>query len=90
MESIAKADIFFFVTTIFVVLLAIALIIVTVYVIKILQDLKDISEIVKSETLHIAGDVEQLRADVKRNGFNFPSILRFFRNVFSGKRRHLD
>jgi hypothetical protein len=90
MDTVAKADIFFFVTTIFVGILGVVMVIVAVYFIKILRDLKDISSIVKSETEQIAVDVENLRLDVRRHGFNFPAMIRFIRSIFSGKHRDLD
>jgi hypothetical protein len=90
MDTVAKADIFFFVTTIFVGILAVAAIVVAVYVVKILRDLKDISTIVKSETEQIATDVEHLRLNVRRHGFNFPAVVRFIKSIFSGKRKDVD
>jgi hypothetical protein len=90
MDTIIQSDIFFFVTTIFVAIVAIGTTIIIVYVIRILRDLRDISRIAKTETEHLAGDVEHLRADLKNKGFNLPSIFRFFRNIFIGGRRNYD
>jgi hypothetical protein len=81
MDTFIQADIFFFVTTIFVIILVIVLAIAGFYIIRILRNLRDVSEIVKSETQHIAGDVENLRSDLKRTGFSLPLIFGFFKRV---------
>ncbi len=81
METLAKADIFFVVTTIFVAILAVFAIIAGIYLVKILRNLRDVSNLVKSETLHIAGDIENIRSDIKRNGLNLSGIFKFFKGI---------
>lgn len=65
MESILKSDIFFFVTTIVVAALGIALAIAIIYLIRILRDVKEISKEVKDETKQIVSDVSTFRNDIK-------------------------
>ncbi len=68
MESLIKADIFFFVTTIAVVCLSAACIVISVYLVKILRQIHEISDKVKSETNNIVGDIRDLRAAVREEG----------------------
>ena len=61
MESIAKSDIFFTVSTVAFAILALLLAIIFLYVIKILRRVYDISKIVQkkaAELSHTLGDVE--------------------------------
>jgi F0F1-type ATP synthase membrane subunit a len=78
MESLIHADIFFFVTTILVVVLTGALIVVSVYVVRILRDMKDISQKVKNESEKIVGDIDNLRDKIKEEGVGLRSLGKFF------------
>ncbi len=73
METIAKADVFFFVTTISVVVLTILLITALFYIIKILKDFKEISGVVKKGVTHASGHVEELCKNIEES-----MIFRFF------------
>jgi hypothetical protein len=68
METLAKADIFFVVTTAAIVFGAIALVIIAAYVVRILRDVKRISRVVKDETEGIAGDIDDLRLKFRSEG----------------------
>jgi hypothetical protein len=66
MEDLIHADVFFFVTTIFIVVVTAVLTVASVYIIGILQDLKHISGKAKIEGEEILADVKTLRENVKR------------------------
>ena len=68
METLAKADIFFVVTTVAIVFGALALIIIAAYFVRILRDVKRISRVVKDETEGIADDIGDLRLKVRTEG----------------------
>lgn len=68
MDSILKADIFFFVTTVAIVLLTIGGIIIIVYIWKIVRDIKDVSQIVKDQTHKVSEDINEMRKEGV-NGF---------------------
>lgn len=74
------ADIFFFVTTIAVVVVALFFTIALIYLIVILKRVRDIAEQVKEETILFREDVHELRDQVKRTGFQAKSFLTFFQN----------
>jgi hypothetical protein len=79
--SFIHADIFFFVTTIAVVLVSIVLVIVLIYLAKILSDIKEITREVKEETVLIRGDIQGLRENVKHEGFRLGHLWTFFRTL---------
>jgi hypothetical protein len=68
METLIHADIFFFVTTIAVALIASLFIVVIIYVVRILNDFRYISGVVRKEADLLAEDIEEIRQGVKKEG----------------------
>ena len=82
MNTLIHADIFFFVTTIAVVVVAIALTVALVYLAKVLSDIKEITRQVKDETALFREDIAGLRSDVRREGFRIERLALFMKNLF--------
>ncbi len=82
MNTLIHADIFFFVTTIAVVVVAIALTVALIYLAKVLSDIKDITRQAKEETALFREDIAGLRSDVRREGFRLERFAAFARNLF--------
>ena len=82
MKNIIHADIFFFITSIFVVILTICLIIAMYYVARILRDMKHISRNVSEEGDKILDDIDNMREKVKEEGTKVMTIAEFFLNLF--------
>jgi uncharacterized protein YoxC len=61
MDTVAKSDIFFFVTTISVILLTVGGIIIIVYIFKIVSNVKDASDRLKSQAKKVSEDIDDLR-----------------------------
>ena len=87
MENIIHADIFFFITSIAVVVFTIGAVIVAVYVIRILKDMKHISKKVSEEGDKIIGDVEYLREAAKAEGMKIKNVADFFSGIFSRRKK---
>jgi hypothetical protein len=85
MTEFAKMDVFFFVTTIAVVLLALLLAILIIYIIKISRDVKYISQKAKSEADLISQDLSELRENVRDKGAKLKYFASFFNNL--GKKK---
>lgn len=66
MEELAKADIFFFITTIAVVLISLVFIIALVYIVSILRAIKRFTDRAESKAEDIYGDIDDFRAGVRR------------------------
>jgi len=90
MDSLMKADIFFFVSTIFLVIFSILGLVGVIYVIKILHDVKNIAAKIKNESENIIADVSQLRSGIKAkaaraaNVQSAASIFKTVKNVWDG------
>ncbi len=65
MQTLIHADIFFFVTTIIEVLVAIVFLIVLVYIAIILSDIRELSRTIKKEGAEIIDDVHVFREEIK-------------------------
>tara|TARA_Y100001958_G_C21078570_1_gene435665 strand:+ start:599 stop:886 length:288 start_codon:yes stop_codon:yes gene_type:complete len=68
METLLKADIFFFVTTIVVIVLSIVIAVALVYVVRILRDILHVTRNVRDESDKIVADVDEFRSDMKKQG----------------------
>jgi uncharacterized membrane protein len=82
MNSLIHADIFFFVSTIALILISIGIIIIIVYIIKILRTVSEVSDKVKEESTEIIHDIHTLRGDIRREGFQARYIKSFFGRLF--------
>lgn len=82
MNTLVHADIFFFATTIVLIVVGIGLVIAIIYLIKILKDVSYISKKIKSETDAVVGDIALLREHVKNDGVRFKFLRAFFTNIF--------
>jgi type II secretory pathway pseudopilin PulG len=82
MDTLIHADIFFFVTTIVVVIVGIAFTVALIYLAKVLSDIKEITKQVKEEAMLVREDIQGLRSDVKREGFRVERFLMFIKNLF--------
>jgi predicted Holliday junction resolvase-like endonuclease len=75
MESIVKSDMFFFVTTIAVIVLTLVLVVALSYIIRIASDIKYIAKRAKQETDEIADDLKSARETLKSKGKTIATIL---------------
>jgi hypothetical protein len=82
MNTLIHADIFFFVTTIVVIIVGITLTIALMYLSKVLSDIKEITKQVKEETILFREDIGELRGDIKKEGFRVERFLMFIKNLF--------
>jgi len=80
MQTLIHADIFFFISSIATVIIAIGLIIALIFVIMILKNLHQLSETVKTEAGHIAEDLDNLRT--RAHGFSWTIAFQLFRKFF--------
>jgi hypothetical protein len=86
MDTLIHADIFFFVTTIAVIVVGAVFTIALIYLVKILIDLRDITRQVKEETVLFRQDLGNLRSDVRREGFRLERMVSFFRTLLKSKK----
>lgn len=82
MENIIKADIFFFISSVAVIVFTICAIIVMFYAVRILKDMKNISRKMSQESDKFINDIDSLRESVKANGTKMMTITDFFMDLF--------
>lgn len=85
METIMKSEIFFFITSIAVVILTILIGIAAAYLIRILRNVDDISAKAKEEAALIKEDVADLRQNIRDEGIKVKSFVNFF-NKLKGRK----
>lgn len=86
METLLKADIFFFVTTVAVIAVTICLVYAGYYLIRILRNVEEISEEVKEEAGQVREDIGELRTNIREEGLKVKHFTNFFSSV-SGKHK---
>lgn len=87
MNSVLQSDIFFFITTICIVLVSAFLIIVLYKTSKILANIEEVSNKVKESAVGIHDDVSEFRMNLKNGEFGFKDILSFFIQKSSQKKK---
>lgn len=75
MEAVLKADIFFFITAIAVIIVTPLLVMALIYVIRILKRVDEVSEEIKKEALFISADVDEFRRKIKDKASNISGLL---------------
>ena len=86
MDSIARADVFFFVTTIVTMLLGIAFIVLLIFLIKIAKNAEHIAKAMRKESDEIIADLDSMRASMRTEGFKIKHIARFFGRIKTRKK----
>ncbi|MBI2577251.1 MAG: hypothetical protein HYV77_00195 [Candidatus Wildermuthbacteria bacterium] len=87
MDSIIQADIFFFITTVALVTLTVILAVALIYIVKILRNIKHVTDLAKKESLLLSEDFEQVRLKIRQEGFKIQYLLQLlFALVTKGKK----
>ena len=87
METLVKADIFFFITSLAVIAVAALAVAALFYILRILRNVRDISETVKEESESIVGDIGRFRATIREEGIQWKHIAAFFGMAPKRKRK---
>lgn len=82
MQTLIHADIFFFITSVFIVFLTVGFVIALFYIIPILKDMRHLSALAKEKGDKLAEDLDDLRNAVKEEGVKARSILDYFLSLF--------
>ncbi|MCX6786742.1 MAG: hypothetical protein NTU85_02930 [Candidatus Kaiserbacteria bacterium] len=82
MNEFLKMDIFFFVTTVVVIVLGIFSVFVLVRLERVLKNIEHISEQVSLESDTIREDLAEMRKDIKRGKGHIRSLFSFFGKLF--------
>ena len=88
MDTLVQADIFFFITSIAIVVVTIAILIAFFFLIQILRDVRYTSKRIREESDKILSDVGDLRAFLKKEGkraLNIKDLVSGVLHIFQGK-----
>ncbi len=81
--TLIHADIFFFITSIAVVILTILLIVALVYIVRILMVIRQISQIIRDQGDKVSEDIDELRDVVRSEGSAARSMWQLFLHLLS-------
>lgn len=87
MDTLIHADIFFFITSVAVIAITAALVVVLIYLAQFLRNARDISRTVRKESEDIVADISELRTKTKREGLRLIHLSDFFSKIFHRHRR---
>jgi len=87
MNTLIHADIFFFVTTIAVVIITIALTVLIVYLVKVFRNVRKITEMVSEETVLLRRDIGDLRSEIRMRGTQAIGVFDWIERFFGGKKK---
>jgi hypothetical protein len=84
MDSLIKADVFFSITSVAVFLVTVGLLVIIIYMLRILRDIRAIISLIRRETENVVQDFSAFRELVKEKGFATATILSYFKRLFPG------
>ena len=88
MNDLIHADIFFFVTTIAVVVVGIIFAVALIYLVMTLRRIRKIADLVHEEAVLVQEDMHDLRDAVRREGFKLKTVFafsKFFKNIMGNR-----
>lgn len=83
MQSLIHADIFFFISTIALVVLSIGVLIVIIYLIRILHNVREVSDKVREEGDEFVKDARTFRLALREEGFKWKVVAGLIRGFFT-------
>ncbi len=81
MSDFLKMDVFFFVSTIAVAIVTLLIVLIMIRVFRILGHVEEISKIVSEEGNLVRGDIAELRASIKTEGFKLSTTIGSFGKI---------
>ena len=88
MNTLIHADIFFFITTIWVVIISAIVVVILWNIVYIVKDLRYISKKIREGSDVVSSDLHDLRTIIHTEGANVDSIWKYFKHLFSHRQNH--
>ncbi|MEN9649707.1 MAG: hypothetical protein RL094_674 [Candidatus Parcubacteria bacterium] len=86
MNTLIQANIFFFITSVVTIVLAIGVAVLLYYIIRIARNVEHISEKIKIESDHVTRDIHELRTRIREEGMKVIPLIGFFSKFFTKKK----
>ena len=87
MDTLIHADIFFFVTTIAVAVVSVAIVVLVVYLVGVLRDVRKISTAFREEADLLRSDLADFRSEVRRRGAAAGSAMDWVGHFFGAGKK---
>jgi hypothetical protein len=87
MDTLAKSEIFFIVTTVAVVIITLVISVAALYILKILRDIKFVVNLIKNEAGNVTEDIADLRTHFKSQGLTLMGLLGVGKKIFDRRRK---
>ena len=88
MNTLIHADIFFFVTTIWVIIISAIIAVILWNVVYIVRDLRHISRKIREGGDALSGDLHDLHTVLRAEGAKANSIYKYFKHLFVKRKEH--
>ena len=82
-----QMHVFFFISSVGFALLTLVLVVALIYIIKILRDIKYISQKAKNEADILSGELSELRQNVREQGAKLKYFTSFFNSVYKKSKK---
>lgn len=82
-ESLIHADIFFFISTIVLVIFSIAFGMILFYVLRIVKNVRDITDRLRAESVEIVEDLKKFRGMMRDEGLKWKHVASLIRAFFT-------
>jgi hypothetical protein len=89
-QSLIHADVFFFISTIALVIISAGLGVAIFYLIKILRNVREFSDKAKEEGFEMLSDLKKLRAGLRDEGIKWKHVATLVRSFFGRKAEKID
>lgn len=83
MQEVARADLFFMITSFVVLFIGALVVVLVVYVIKVIHDISKITSVVKEESILLKEDIDDARKEFKARGLNGLGWFSIIKAVFT-------
>ena len=87
MTTLIHADVFFFVTAVYIIIFTTFVVVATLYIISILNDIKHISKRLRTESDEVLEDIKVLREHIREEGFKVGMITKLFGKFFKKRKK---
>jgi len=88
MNTLIHADVFFFITTIWVVIISAVFVVILLNIAYIVNDLRHISKKMREGSNVISEDLHDLHTIIHAEGANVSHIWKYFKHLFSHRQNH--
>ena len=88
MDTLIHADIFFFIATIWMIIISVIFVVILWNIARILNDARHISRKIREGSDVVSEDLREWHAAIREEGANAKHLWKYFKNLFSHRQNH--